>query len=65
MMKHFLKGAAVTAAMMIVLMGVSIFCNMQGMELNTLIFAPAAGACSILIYNAWIQKENKEENREN
>lgn len=65
MMKHFLKGAAVTAVILIVLMGLSIFCNMQGMELNTLITGPAAGACGMFIYNAWIQKENKEENREN
>ncbi len=60
-MKHFFKGAAVTAAVLVILMIVSIICNIQGIELNMLVTGPVAAVCSMFIYNALIKNEENKE----
>ena len=59
-MKHFVKGAAVTAAVLIILMIVSIFCNIQGIELNMTAIGPVTAVCSMFIYNGLIKNEEKK-----
>ena len=59
-MKHLLKGAAVTAIIMIVLMVIHIFCNMHGIDLDPLMTGPASAVCAMFIYNGLIKKEKTE-----
>lgn len=60
-MKHFLKGAAVVAAVLMVLMGINIFCNVRGIDLNSTGTGTVAAICSMWIYDAWIRNEKKDE----
>ena len=56
-MKHLLKGVAVTAVIMIVLMAIHIFCNMHGIDLDPLMTGPTSAVCAMFIYNGLIRKE--------
>ena len=59
-MKHFLKGAAIVAAILIVLMGINIFLNTRGMELDATWTGVIAGMCGIGLYHLWIRNEEKK-----
>ena len=43
-MKYFLKGVAVTVGVLIVSMAVHVFCNMKGIELNTVVTSTVSGS---------------------
>lgn len=60
-MKHFLKGAAVTAAVVVIVMIVSIICNIQGIELNMPVTGSVAAVCAMFIYKALIKNEENKE----
>ena len=49
-MKHLLKGVAVTAVMMIVLMAIHIFCYMHGIDLDPIITGSSSAVCAMLIF---------------
>ena len=67
MMKHFLKGAASVAIVLLFSMLIHIFFNMKGLDLNNYagnyIEIMLLSSIAILIYRALIKNENNEENR--
>ncbi len=66
-MKHFLKGAASVAIVLLFSMLIHIFFNMKGLDLNNYvgnyIEIMLLSSIAILIYRALIKNENNEENR--
>lgn len=63
-MKHFLKGAAVTVVIMIVLIVVNIICNMNGHELNSVSTSVVASIGGMFIYDRLIRNEKEKDNQE-
>ena len=55
MMKHFFKGTAAIAITMIVNIIVNVICNMNGVELNTIITTFVSTICAIEIYHGLIK----------
>lgn len=49
-MKHFLKAAAVTAVVLIVLLVINIICNMNGIELDSVMTGTVSAVGAMLIY---------------
>lgn len=66
-MKHFLKGAASVAIVLLFSMLIHIFFNMKGLDLNNYVGnymeIMLLSSIAILIYRALIKNENNEENR--
>lgn len=63
-MKHFLKGAAVTAIVLIVLMIIHMFCNIKGIQLDQVAIGTISAVCAMFIYQGLIRNEqNKEEQK--
>lgn len=60
-MKHFLKGIAVIVLIMIVSMAIHVFCNMKGIELNTVVTSTVSAVSAILIYHGLIKNEKISE----
>lgn len=60
-MKHFLKGAAVMAVVIIVNMIINIVCNMNGVDLNSTVMSTTSAVGAVLVYNAWIKGENDKD----
>ena len=58
-MKHLLKGAAITVAILIVLMIIHVFCNMKGIQLDTVMTGSTSAACAMLIYHGLTKNEKK------
>lgn len=58
-MKHFLKGAAVTAIIMIALIAINVFCNMHDINLDPLMTGPTSAVCAMLIYGGLTKNEKK------
>lgn len=63
-MKHFLKGAAVAAAVLIVVMVINVICNMNGHELDTLMTTVIASCGAMSIYDRLIKNEKSKDNQE-
>ncbi len=63
-MKHFLKGAAVTAVVLIILMVINVICNMNGINLDSVPIGVLASICAMSIYQALIRNENKKDDQE-
>lgn len=63
-MKHFLKGTAVTVVVMIVLIVINVICNMNGHELDSVSTGVVASVCAMLIYGGLTRNEkNKDEQK--
>ena len=60
-MKHFLRGAAIVAAVTIVLIVVNVICNMNGHELDPVSTGTAASVGAVLIDGGLSKKEKKRE----
>lgn len=58
-MKHLLKGIAVTAAVLIVLMIINVFCNMHDIHLDSVITGTLSAVCAMLFYCGLIRNEKK------
>ena len=58
-MKYFLKGVAVTVGVLIVSMAVHVFCNMKGIELNTVVTSTVSAVGAMLIYYGLVKNETK------
>ena len=56
-MKHLLKGAAVTAVVLIVLMAIHVFCNMKEIQLDIVVTGTMSAVCAMLIYHGLIKNE--------
>lgn len=62
-MKHFLKGAAVTAIVVVVLMVINVICNMNGHELDSVVTGTVASVGSMLIYHGLTKNEKNKDNQ--
>ncbi len=60
-MKHFLKGVASAAIVIIVLMVISVLCNMRGININSAPTGVVSALCAMWIYRAWIRNEKEKE----
>lgn len=61
-MKNLLKAAVVLAASMIVNIVINIICNMNGVELNTIVMSMTTTFVALMVYHTWIMNEkNKRE----
>ena len=58
-MKNFLKGAAVVAAIWIVLVVINVICNMNGHELDSVSSGTVAAVCAMLLDRGLTKKEKK------
>ena len=56
-MRHLLKGAAVTAIVLIVSMAIHVFCNMKGIELDTVVAGTVSAVCAMLLYHGLTKNE--------
>ena len=64
-MKHLLKGAAVAAAGLIVLMIINIFCNMHDIHLDQTATGTVSAVCAMLLYRGSTRNEkNKDDGNE-
>lgn len=63
-MKHFLKGAAVMAIVMIVNMIIHIVCNMNGIDLDSTVTGTVSAVSAMIIYDGWIRNEKNKEDQE-
>lgn len=64
-MKHLSKGAVVAAVVLVALMGINMFCNMNDIHLNQTVTGTVAAICAMLFYQGLIRNEkNKEDGNE-
>lgn len=59
-MKNLLTGAAIVAAIMIILIAVNVVCNRNGIELDTTGVGVASAIGAMLIYQGMTKKEKGE-----
>ncbi len=59
-MKSFLKGTAVWAIVMIVLIAINVICNINGINLDSVSNGAVMAVCVMLIYEGWAKKEKKD-----
>ena len=62
-MKHFLKGAAVTVVVMIVLIVINTICNMNGHELDSVSTGVMASVGAMLIYGGLTKNEKNKDDQ--
>lgn len=62
-MKYFLKGAAVTAIVIIGLMVIHVLCNRNGIQLDPTVTGAVSAVGAMLIYHGLTRKENKEDDQ--
>ncbi len=60
-MKQFFKGAAITAVILIVFMGINVICNINGINLNFVSNGAVTAVCAVLIYRALTSNEKKKD----
>ena len=63
MMKHFLKGAAVTVVVMIVLIIINMICNINGHELDSVSTGTVASVIAMFIYGGMTKKEKNKDDQ--
>lgn len=63
-MKHFFKGVAVTAGVLIVLMVVQVFCNMYNIHLDSTVTGTTSAVCAMLLYQGLIRIEKSKDIQE-
>lgn len=63
-MKHFFKGAVVTAVVLIVFIGINVICNRNGIDLDSVSNAPVIAVCAMLIYQGLTKNEKNKDNQE-
>ena len=56
-MKHLLKGAAVTVTILIVLIGINMFCNMHNISLDSVSTGTVSAVCAMLFYRGLTRNE--------
>lgn len=63
-MRHFLRGAAVTVVVLIVLVVINVICNMNGHELDSVSTSVVAAVGAVLIDNGLTKNEKNKDDRE-
>ena len=56
-MMQFLKGAAATAIVLIVFIGINVICNINGIDLDSISNGPVIAVCAMLIYSGLNKNE--------
>lgn len=59
-MKTFLKGVAVTAIILVVLMAVQIFCNTKDIHIDITVAGTAAAISAMLLHSGLTRNDKKE-----
>lgn len=62
-MKNLLKGTAVTAVILIVLMAINVFCNMHDIHLDSVVTGTVSAVCAMLLYCGLIRNEKNKEKK--
>ncbi|MCI9076907.1 MAG: hypothetical protein HFH10_14235 [Dorea sp.] len=58
-MRDLLKGAAVTVIVLIALMAINVFCNMNDIHSDTVTTGTVSAVCAMLIYRGLNKNEKK------
>lgn len=56
-MKQILKGVAVTAIVLIIVIVINIICNVKGINMDSISNGAVVAACTVLIYRGVTRKE--------
>lgn len=60
-MKHFLKGAAAMAIVLVISLVIHVFCNMKGINLDQTVTSIVSAMLAILVYHILIKNEKNKE----
>ncbi len=60
-MKHFLKGAAVVAIVLVISLVIHVFCNMKGINLDQTVTSIVSAMLAVLVYHILIKNEKNKE----
>lgn len=60
-MKHFLKGAAAVAIVLVISLVIHIFCNMKGINLDQTVTSIVSAMLAVLVYHLLIKNEKNKE----
>lgn len=60
-MKHFLKGAAAVAIVLVISLVIHIFCNMKGINLDQTVTSIVSAMLAVLVYRLLIKNEKNKE----
>ncbi len=63
-MKNSFKAVVVGAGVIIMNMIIHIVCNMNGIELDSVVTGSTSAVLSMFIYQAWIRSEKTKEDQE-
>lgn len=59
-MKHFLKGVAVAAVVLVALMVINMFCDMHDIHLDQTATSTISAVCAMLFYRGLIRNEKSK-----
>ncbi len=63
-MKQILKGAAISAIVLIVFIAINVICNINGINLDSISSGPVIAVCAMLIFRESTRnRENKEDQK--
>lgn len=60
-MKHFLKGAAAGAIVLVISLVIHVFCNMKGINLDQTVTSIVSAMLAVLVYHILIKNEKNKE----
>lgn len=60
-MNDLLKGAAIAAVVLIVLIAVNVFCNMNGLNLESVSTGTISAVCAMLLFRGLTKKDKISE----
>lgn len=60
-MKHFLKGAAAVAIVLVISLVIHVFCNMKGINLDQTVTSIVSAMLAVLVYHILIKNEKNKE----
>lgn len=60
-MKHFLKGAAAAAIVLVISLVIHVFCNMKGINLDQTVTSIVSAMFAVLVYHILIKNEKNKE----
>ncbi len=60
-MKHFLKGAAAVAIVLVISLVIHVFCNMKGINLDQTVTSIVSAMLAVLLYHILIKNEKNKE----
>ena len=56
-MRNLLTGVMVTVGVMVVLIVANVFCNMKGIQLDSVVLGSTVSVCAMLIYSGLTKKK--------